>query len=252
MQISDSSLRPDTRPLYDQAIDALNRFIDQGGYTPGDRLPAEGELAKQLGISRPTLREAMGNLEGQGVILRRHGVGTFVTAPAQGTMQGGLEQLESVRSLADRAGVALNRADWVVSLVDAPKKIAKKLEIETGTPLARVQMTAQNDECKYAYLDNYVPADSVDFEALKGYKNGSLVDFLLEQDVLRLSYTNTKLHSVETNAEIANWLGTNAGRPLMLLTETYYTETGVPAAFEYNYFITECLHFHITRRIVRR
>ena len=252
MQNNKNSLRPDTRPLYDRAIDALNRFIDQGGYQPGDRLPAEGELAKQLGISRPTLREAMGNLEGQGVILRRHGVGTFVTSPAQGTIQGGLEQLESVRSLAERAGVALNRADWVVSVVDAPARIAKKLEIKTGTPLARVQMTAQNDECKYAYLDNYIPANSVDISKLEKYKKGSLVDFLLEQDVLKLSYTNTNLHSVEATAEVAKWLGTAKGIPLMLLTETYFTETGNPTAFEYNYFITDCLHFKITRRIIRR
>jgi GntR family transcriptional regulator len=252
MQTTENSLRPDTRPLYDQAIDALNRFIDQGGYTPGDRLPAEGELAKQLGISRPTLREAMGNLEGQGVILRRHGVGTFVTAPAQGTMQGGLEQLESVRSLADKAGVTLKRADWVVSLVNAPEKIAKILDVEQGTPLARVQMTAQNDECKYAYLDNYVLADCVDLEKLEKFKKGSLVDFLLEQNVLKLSYTHTDLHSVEANAEIARWLNTEEGRPLMLLTETYFTETGSPTAYEYNYFITDSLHFHITRRIIRR
>ena len=252
MEYSGNSLRPDTRPLYDRAIDALNQFIDQGGYQPGDRLPAEGELAKQFGISRPTLREAMGNLEGQGVILRRHGVGTFVTAPAQGTMQGGLEQLESVRSLAERAGVALNRADWVVSLVDAPANIAEKLKIEPGTPLARVQMTAQNDECKYAYLDNYVLASGVDLKKLEKFKSGSLVDFLLDQDELKLSYTYTKLHSVEATSEIAQWLETDGGIPLMLLTETYFTETGVPVAYEYNYFITGCLHFHITRRIVRR
>jgi GntR family transcriptional regulator len=252
MMATENSLRPDTRPLYDRAIDALNRFIEQNGYVPGDKLPAEGDLAKQLGISRPTLREAMGNLEGQGIILRRHGVGTFVTAPAQGTMQGGLEVLESVRSLADRAGVAMNRADWVVTRVEASDLIAEKLDVEPGTPLARVQMTAQNEDCKYAYLDNYVLASCVDFASLEKFKNGSLIDFLLDQDDLKLTYTSTDLHSVEADAEVAGWLGSDAGIPLMLLTETYFTETGVPVAYEFNYFITDCLHFHITRRIVRR
>src|SRR5512134_3555627 len=104
MPMQSSSIKIDSRPLYDQAIDALNRFIVQGGYKPGDKLPGEAELSKHLGISRPTLREAMGSLECQGVITRRHGVGTFVTAPVRGAIQGGLEQLESLYSLAANAG----------------------------------------------------------------------------------------------------------------------------------------------------
>ena len=48
-------------------------------YRPGDRLPSEPELASAYGVSRPTIREVLRSLEGDGLVRRVHGVGTFVT-----------------------------------------------------------------------------------------------------------------------------------------------------------------------------
>ena len=67
--------------------------------TPGERLVAEPELARQLGVSRATLREAMRTFEGQGLIRRRQGVGTFVVSHPQ-VMDSGLEVLQSIEALA--------------------------------------------------------------------------------------------------------------------------------------------------------
>ncbi|MDO9546652.1 MAG: winged helix-turn-helix domain-containing protein, partial [Pelolinea sp.] len=47
---------------------------------PGEKLPPEPELARQLGVSRSTLREAMRSFDAQGYLTRRQGAGTFVTA----------------------------------------------------------------------------------------------------------------------------------------------------------------------------
>src|SRR5690606_33242842 len=67
----------------------------------GDKLPSEPKLAKILGVSRATLREAMRTFEGQGVIRRRQGVGTFVVGPIQ-VIETGLEVLESIETLAEK------------------------------------------------------------------------------------------------------------------------------------------------------
>ena len=67
--------------------------------TAGERLPSEPELARQLGVSRATLREAMRTFEGQGLIRRRQGVGTFIVGRPQ-VIESGLEVLESIESLA--------------------------------------------------------------------------------------------------------------------------------------------------------
>jgi len=245
------TLKSDNRPLYDQAVEALNRFIDEGSYKPGDRLPAEGELARQLGISRPTLREAFGTLENNGVIERRHGVGTFVTSPPQGVIRGGLEQLVSLRALVDNAGFRSSCADWVVGPVPAPLPVAEKLLLEPDSPVLRVQMTSRTEDDTYiAYMESYIPQGLLDEGELRTYNRGSMLNFLLERGEPRLSYTHTFLHSVAATADLAGWLHIPEGSPLQLLEETYHTDEGSPVMHEYNYFNGGRLNFHIIRRIV--
>ncbi|MCV2370406.1 FadR/GntR family transcriptional regulator [Roseateles oligotrophus] len=67
-------------PAYRRAQIEIKQFIDNKGLKDGDRLPPEGWLAEELGISRPSLREAVKALESLGVIQSRHGEGIFVKA----------------------------------------------------------------------------------------------------------------------------------------------------------------------------
>jgi DNA-binding FadR family transcriptional regulator len=66
------------RRLYRQVADKLRALIDQGEFPPGARLPAERELAEKLGISRPTVREALIALEVEGRVRIRVGSGIYV------------------------------------------------------------------------------------------------------------------------------------------------------------------------------
>jgi GntR family transcriptional repressor for pyruvate dehydrogenase complex len=70
------------RRLYHQVADQIRSVIDQGGFAPGTRLPPERELAAQLGVSRPSLREALLALEIAGRVEVRMGSGIYVCAPA--------------------------------------------------------------------------------------------------------------------------------------------------------------------------
>jgi len=76
------SMKPLTRaPLLHVSVqESLRAYIDENGLTPGTLLPAEGELATQLGVSRNSLREGIKALESLGVLETRRGVGIFVKA----------------------------------------------------------------------------------------------------------------------------------------------------------------------------
>jgi GntR family transcriptional regulator, transcriptional repressor for pyruvate dehydrogenase complex len=73
----------DNRRLYQQIADQIRTFIDKGNYTPGARLPPERDLALQLGVSRPSVREALIALEIEGSVEVRMGAGVYVCSVAQ-------------------------------------------------------------------------------------------------------------------------------------------------------------------------
>lgn len=67
------------RKLSDQISDQLEAMIADGTLKPGERLPAERQLSERLGVSRPSLREAIQKLASKGLLSTRQGGGTFVT-----------------------------------------------------------------------------------------------------------------------------------------------------------------------------
>lgn len=68
-------------PLYIRLAEGLIAKIESGELAPGERLPPERELSDSLGVNRMTLRRALQVLESQGLILRKHGIGTFIAEP---------------------------------------------------------------------------------------------------------------------------------------------------------------------------
>jgi len=72
--------RPATGRLYESVVNHLEQAIESGVYPAGSRLPSERELAEQLGVSRPVVREAIIVLQSHGMVQIRHGSGVFVLA----------------------------------------------------------------------------------------------------------------------------------------------------------------------------
>lgn len=244
--------RLDTRPLYNRASEALEQLIEDGQYQPGDQLPPEGELAKQMGISRATLREVLGNLESAGIITRRHGIGTFVTAPARGRIHGGLEQLLSFRALLSSAEEYELKTGWTIGTTNATPEIADLLHAGPESTLLHVEMIAALDGAPFAFLDSYMEESLVDVEALRRFEKGSLLDFLIESNTPRISYTHTNIFAIPAGPDVADRLEVDSGHPVLNLVETFYTDIGLPAMHSLNYFLTERLDFYIVRRLTRR
>ena len=77
------------RPLYVEVMEELEKLIKGRKLQPGEKLPSVEALTEILGVSRSTVREALANLETQGLIIRKQGSGTFVShSSGQGVMGG--------------------------------------------------------------------------------------------------------------------------------------------------------------------
>lgn len=81
--------------LSDRIVAQIERLISEESLKPGDRLPSEREMAELLGVSRPSVREAVRMLEARGRLKVRHGNGVFVEAPrSQRELQAALGETE--------------------------------------------------------------------------------------------------------------------------------------------------------------
>ncbi len=96
----------DSRRLYRQIADQIAALIERGEYGPGQRLPPERDLAKQLGVSRPSVREALIALEVEGYVEVRIGSGVYVLGPGRATAAAPLP--------ADSGPFELIRARWLI------------------------------------------------------------------------------------------------------------------------------------------
>jgi len=136
-------------PLADQAAELLLQRIRAGEWRLGEKLPGETTLAPQLGVGRSTVREAIRQLAGRGVLASRQGAGVFVTAV----------------DVPDEWDAVVRRAD-IVEVLEARIAIeveAAALAAERRTPaeLRAMRRALADREVKRASIEEHVDADWV-------------------------------------------------------------------------------------------
>lgn len=99
--------------LHHSTQDRVKQFIIDEGYRAGDLLPPEADLARRIGVSRPSLREAMRALQTIGVVEARHGVGTFVGHFSLDSFTNGLVFQIDVENRHDESHIARNLSELV-------------------------------------------------------------------------------------------------------------------------------------------
>ena len=246
-----SEMEPLTHPepLYQRAIERVVTLIGERHYRPGDRLPSENDLASELGISRPTLREALMELQTQGVIERRRGVGTFLAEEKPASLRPGIEVLRSFRNLSKAAGIEFSRSSWSVETVFADDEVAVALEVKLGEPVVYVRMTATASGIPAATFETYILPKYVDIESLEAYTTGSLLDFVIENGSPRLHHTNTELSAVAASGSIGKWLDVPDGTPVLDLVEVFFDRSGRSVMYSRNHFLTTQVSFNLVRTV---
>jgi GntR family transcriptional regulator len=213
----------------------------------GARLISEPELAKQLGVSRATLREAMRTFETQGLIRRRQGAGTFVVGKVP-VMDAGLEVLESLETMARRMNLAITISDLNPEQIDANEDLAVGLGVAVGTCLTRIRRVMRADTRPVAYLIDTLPEDVLRLQDLPDGFNGSVLDFLLERgNDLRIS--RAAITATNATAEVAKALEIQRGDVLLQFVSQLYTSDGRIVDHTLSYFIPGYFNFHVVRRI---
>src|SRR3954468_6264998 len=154
-------------PLYHQLAEQLSAAIAKGHLQPGDAFENEVAMADRLGVSRPTVRRAIQELVGQGLLLRRRGLGTTVAGRAArrggggeggaGGRPGGGAELTSLYDDLRREGSGDPRTEVLTHEVVTDDVAAAAMGLPLDTPLLRLLRLRRDGDRPLAILQNWLP-----------------------------------------------------------------------------------------------
>ena len=235
-------------PLYMQAIHEITFMIEAGTLTAGSKLPSEADLSELLGISRSTLREALGHLESYGIISRQQGRGTFVNAPTSNMLMGGLGVLEPFRDVVLRANKQHEVIKREIEYSVESTKASDELKIDNSVKFNSIEVVEAVDGKRCFYIRDYLIASFFDREEINQYM-GSMLTYIIENYKPDLPYSRTKILAVSADDRVAKNLLIGKGHPVLHLLEKYFSPKGDPLGIGYIYLVTDYFYYFITRRM---
>ncbi|MBT2443725.1 GntR family transcriptional regulator [Streptomyces sp. ISL-36] len=212
-------------PLYFQLAQQLEAAIENGALTPGSLLGNEIDLATRLGLSRPTVRQAIQSLVDKGLLVRRRGVGTQVL---YSQVRRPLE-LSSLYDDLEAAGQHPATRVLVNRVEPATAPVAAALGVPEGDDVRYVERLRAAHGEPMAYLRNHLPADLLDLDTARLETTG-LYRIVRGAGITLHSARQTVGARAATAAE-AELLAEEEGAPLLTMERTTFDDTGRAVEF---------------------
>ncbi|WP_338486295.1 GntR family transcriptional regulator [Streptomyces sp. SCSIO 75703] len=212
-------------PLYFQLAQKLEAAIERGALTPGSLLGNEIELAGRLGLSRPTVRQAIQSLVDKGLLVRRRGVGTQVV---HSKVRRPLE-LSSLYDDLEAAGQRPATTVLVNTLVPAGAEAAVALGVAEGSDVHRVERLRFAHGEPIAYLCNILPTGLLDLDTAQLEATG--LYRLMRAAGVTLHSARQSIGARAATAAEAERLGEREGAPLLTMERTTFDDTGRAVEF---------------------
>lgn len=232
--------------LVDRVVTGVRNAVTDGTYPTGSRLPTESELAEAYGVSRPTVRAALGELKTQGLVHTRHGVGTFVSeSPA---VTAGLERLESITESIRRTGREPGMRYKSRTIRQLLPEEASKLGLTTSDSALEIRRAILADDEIVAYSYDLIPIGVFPADESPDILEGSLFAYLREHRGIVPRMAVAEIHPVL--AEHISW-DTPAGRGglALLLDQVHYDQHERAITYSRTYFIDGRYTFSIIRHV---
>jgi GntR family transcriptional regulator len=204
-------------PLHHQLKMILAEMVHSGELSPGDPLPGELRLCEQYGISRTVVRQALVQLEFEGLVERMRGRGTFVATPR--TPQGLVQSLSGqFEDLAAR-GLHLRSEVRTLELVPAPAHAAAALGIAEGDQVVLLERLRFVQGEPWVLVITYLLPDAMAWLQHVDLVEGSLYAAMERQGV-RPVHGRRTIQAKRADKATAEDLGVRRGTPILLLTST--------------------------------
>lgn len=226
-------IRRDRRPLPVALEDDLLALVQSGRFAIGSQLPAEPELAKALGVSRPTLRETIRVLEREGTLTRRRGRGTFVTGRPR--LRNTLDRNFGVTQLLATLGLRPGTR-WVGIRHRAASALeCERLRLSPGARLWAVERVRTADDRPVIFSIDLVPDAILPGPLVPPLDPSSIYEYLERHRGVIIHHGVAQIKPVLADVRLSRLLKVRRGSPLLFLEQVDFADDDRPVLLSYEY-----------------
>ena len=234
--------------LVTRVANAIREQLQSGQLARGAQLRGEVEFARELGVSRQTLREATRVLTQEGLLTIRHGAGTFV-AESPGHISSPLDTMNSLSTLIrDKGGEA--RVDGLnIRRIAATSVIARALDIAEESPIAEITRLRLSGTKRLAVAYDYIPLLNADSELplIRTFDGESIYRFMASKLHRQMKSSEATITAVSSNRKHAELLHVRIGFPLLLMREIHFDAQHLRGLYSEIYHNSSLVEFTLTR-----
>lgn len=227
-------------PLYFQVAEQFERAILDGTIAPGERIDNEISLAADLGLSRPTMRQAIQVLVDKGMLVRKRGVGTQVV---HGKIRRSVE-LTSLHDDLSAAGQRPRTDVLAVGKVPADEDVARELQVSKGADVWSLERLRWVDREPLALMHNFMPTDVVDLSDVDLTQTGLYAHLRDSGIVMRVA--RQRIGARGAGLEEAKLLHERKGAPLLTMQRTAYDNAGRAVEYGRHSYRPDLYAFELT------
>jgi GntR family transcriptional regulator len=216
-------------PYYLQLMDILKEKVHQKDWVPGDQIPGEQDLCELYRISRTVVRQALRELELEGVVSRRKGKGTFISLPK--ISEGLVQKLTGFYQDMVERGLKPVTKVLHQNVNPSNEKVARFLNIKPGEKVIDIQRLRFINEVPIQLVTTYIPFEICPALASVDLTNRSLYEFLENECGVFIAKGRRYIEAVLANEAEAALLGIERGAPLLMLDSISSLENGRPVEY---------------------
>jgi DNA-binding GntR family transcriptional regulator len=222
-------MRDAPMPLHQQISDQMRRKITGGLWPPHYKLKAEPELAAEFGVSRGTLRRALRTLIDEGLLIKVHGKGTFVSSTILEPPIA--QELLSLAEGLSQLGIAFETRVHASSIEEPPEHVRALLDLPPAGRVFRLVRLRSHEGVPIAFMKNYVRADCCPGIERYDFTQQTLFGILERVYHLRLASGRRTFEAQAAHGEIAAALQVPEGSPVLYLEQVVYLANGQPVEY---------------------
>ncbi|UOQ84867.1 GntR family transcriptional regulator [Gracilibacillus salinarum] len=211
-------------PYYLQLKDWLYEQIEAEIYKKGQKLPSESELANEHGISRPTVRQALGELVQEGHLVKKRGLGTFVSSPI---VKNDAQIFTTFAEEMNQTGHTHSAQLIEKRVVTATKKMASDLQIPEESDVYKFVRLRLADGEPVVVRTSYIPCQLYPDLLEEDLEKDLLYDILAKRNIHPIK-SSQRFQAVGALPEEAKLLNLKEGDPLLLWNGIVFGEGGQP------------------------